>query len=188
MFKVLRVQCVYTYICVCVFISRDFLPYLLLKPLLYIFLPNPSVVLMAFFLPLYWLFCQHPSASITDVLVSALYNTIEVLLGVCVCGGSGNSRGGVVTVCLKALTGVAVRCCFWWICMDSDFKGCAVLWISLLRFLQQLCVPSLFRLLLPFLLYPTTAIITSCWGEEPLPPAPLLPLLILLPLCAYLLF
>lgn len=187
MFKVLRVQCVYIYMCVCFYLP--WLPTLpALKTLALYFLPNPSVVLMAFFLPLYWLFCQHPSESITDVLVSALYNAIEVLLGVCVCGGSGNSRGGLWLYVWRLSQVLLSDVVFGGYAWTLTSKGVQYYESPSCAFLQQLCVPSLFCLLLPFLLYPTTAIITSCWGEEPLPPAPLLPLLILLPLCAYLLF
>lgn len=104
------------------------------------------------------------------------------------------------TVGLKALTGVVVRCCFLGICMDSDFKGCAVLWSTFMLFLSTatcglpfMMPPAFFLSSIssfspPLFLYLTTTILTSMQRKVPLPPAPPLPLLILLPLCAYLLF
>lgn len=143
---------------------------------------------MAFFLPLYWLPCQHASASITCVLARALYSTIEVLLG-------DGGRFQVWRHSQVLLSDVV----FWgsvWTLTSKVVQFCEAPPCSFskqphvgsLHDAPAIPLSSTSNLFPPVFQYLTTTIITYMVREVPLPPAPPLPLLILLPLCAYLLF
>lgn len=173
-----RFKLSWNYMCVFIFfhfISEDIpvclaLSYLCLKSMIYI--SAESIYVIESFL-LQSRIDAPVRASIMHESELALYGTMEILLG----DGANCRIEGTHRCCWQML--------FLGISVDSDFKGGAVLWSSSssrqprVSLLHLFC---LFSLLFPLLfLYPHHIM----WRELSQPPAPALPLLILLPLCAY---